>query len=260
MSINKKIKVKINNIIENFNSLDKDKIIKDLRVILLEDEPKSRTQAVRFSIVKKMFKKITDDKEFLSKIKPDQNITDGIVLEDAKRRDGEKLFDINLDLVEKINSYQHSNDIYELALYLLMITGRRVSELMEAVFINVKGNRNIKIDGVKKRTDEGICEFIPLINKTKFFKLYKKFKIMLKHVSSLSSFHRNLGRNTKKKLGQDFNPHKMRKIYANYSFRFRNKLKEKLNTHIKRVLCHMSINASLNYTGININFDKDIIK
>ena len=259
MSINKKIKAKIVNIIDNFNKLNKKKIIVDISSILLEDDPKPRTQATRFSLVKKMFSNITDDKEFLSQIKPDQKITDGIVLDDQKKRDGEKLFTLDENLVRKIAYFEKSNDIYEIALYLLFVSGRRVSELMEANFINVKGNKNIKIDGVKKRTDEGICEFIPLINKTKFFKIYKKFKLMLKH-STITSFHRNLGRNTKKKLGQNMNPHKMRKFYANYSFKFRNKGLDKINTHIKNILCHQSINASLNYTGVDISFSKDFIK
>ncbi len=259
MSLSKKLKQELIILMNNFNDNNKDETIKKIHELVLADNPKPRTQSARFSRIKSSFNTITADDEFLDNIKPDKSITNNIIKENLKIRDDRRLINIDKDLINKIMSFEDSNDPEELAIYLLLVSGRRVSELLEAEFINKKKNKNIVIKGIKKRTDFKECEFQPLINKTKFFKLLKRFN-MLKRFIKIDTFHRNLNNRIKSRLGENYKPHLLRGIYAIYSYKFRNRTDLKINTFIQKILCHQSINSSLNYTQYKILFDKDIIK
>ena len=153
-----------------------------------------------------------------------------------------------------------SKNIFDIAIFLLFVSGRRTSELLSAKFINIKGSKDIGIKGILKRTDGGNdCVFTPMINKTLFFKILKEFNKLLKF-TNLNTFQRTLNRKIKNILGDDIHPHVMRGMYALYMFEFRNNKNKKINTFIRDALCHQSINASLNYTGYKVRFDKDIVK
>lgn len=261
MTISKKMKSEIEIIIKDYkNEKNKKNTLKKIESLLLKDKPKPRTQTVRFSLVKKMFKnRSITDKEFLKHIRPKQSITDAIVAENILVRDSQKLMTIKKEMIEKILSLGDSKNVHDLAIYLLFVSGRRTSEMLHAVFHNDKKNKLIRITGVLKRTDKTDCVFPPLINKTKFFKIYKKFKKTLKY-SNQYTFQRTIHRKTTKLLG--VKPHALRGMYITYAFIFRNKSNLKINTFIKEKLCHQSINASLNYTQYKLDDDinSDFVK
>lgn len=259
MSLSKKLNNDIHNLMNKLNDNNKDDLIKKITELVLADNPKPRTQSARFSRIKTLFNTISEDKNFLNKIKPDKKITEDIIKDNIKIRDDQKLINIDENLIRKIMNFQNSNDPEELAIYLLLVSGRRVAELLEAEFINRKKNKNVVIKGLKKRSDFIECEFIPLITKTKFFKHLKRFNLLKKFIN-IDTFHRNLNNRVKNRLGEKYKPHVLRGIYATYSFKFRNKQKKTLNKFIMDALCHQSINSSLSYNQFDINFDKDIIK
>ena len=60
-------------------------------------------------------------------------------------------------------------------------------------------------------------------------------------------------------LGDNFHTHNLRGIYAIYSYTFRNPDNIKINPFVKSALNHLSLDASLSYTGYKINFTNDII-
>jgi len=233
----------------------KQNMLDDINQIILADDPAMRTITIRYSLVKKMFKEITDDKSFLSKIKPDPKITETIIEQNNKIRDDKKLIIIDRADIKQTLSYGFSNDVYDLFIFLLFVTGRRTHELFSANFVNVMKSKNIRIEGVAKRTDEGICEFPPLISKTKFFKIYNRYK-KLQHKTNQNTFHRGLNRHIKKVFpNKKWNPHVFRGMYVMYGYKFRNTKRQKINTFIKEHLCHQSINASMNYTQYKLADD-----
>lgn len=260
MTLSKKIQSDINLLKENFTDSNKNETLSKIKDIVLNDSPKNRTISTRYSIIKKQFKEITDDQDYLKLIRPEDSITKSLIELNAKIRDEQKQIIISEETINKLKGLENTDDVFELAIYLLFITGRRVSEILSSSFSNIKKSKNIKIDGVKKRTDDGNdCEFPPLVSKTKFFKLYKKFMKILKF-NNKNTFHRTLNRKLKKILGKTYKPHHLRGIYVTYLFKFRNTENMKINTFIKENLCHQSTNSSLSYTGYRMDFNKDILK
>lgn len=260
MGLSKKILNDIQQIIDTFDENNKDEIIKKITEVIMNDSPKPRTQTTRFSLIKKKFAQVTNDKEFLKKIKPDDEIIDKLIKDNKRIRDEAENINVNEDVIKKIMPLKNSRDVFDLAIWLLLMSGRRSSELMTAKFNNIRGTVDVGIDGVKKRRDGGNdCVFSPLVPKTVFFKVYNDFKRLFKFTNK-DTFQRTLNRRVKKLLGEEFHPHTLRGIFALYSFKFRNKNNKKINTFIRDALCHQSINASLNYTGYKILFDNDIIK
>ncbi len=258
MSLSKKISAQIILLMENLTDSNKEETIKSIKFIVLEDSPMPRTQSARFSRIKTLFKTISEDEVFLKKIRPDPKITEDIIKDNVETRDERRLINITEEMINKILKIKDSNDPHELAIFLLFVSGRRVAELLEAEFINKKKIKKVIIFGVKKRTDNTECQFIPLINKTRFFKQLRRFDMFKKFIN-MDTFHRTLNRKIKVILGESFKPHTLRGMFVTYSFKFRNKDNLKINTFIMRALCHQSINSSLNYTQYRITFDKDIL-
>jgi len=261
MSLSKKIKSQLQPLVNNLSEKNKGTTLSKINKILTNDKPKDNTLTVRYSLTKKLFKGKTTDTAFLSKIRPNPKITESVIENNERVRDNKKLIDITEDDVRKILSFHDSSKIFELMIWLLFVSGRRTSELLTAKFTNAKSNKAIRIKGVKKRSDSDTveCEFIPLVSKTKFFKVYNKFKRILNY-SNLGTIHRTLDRRIKRHFNSVWHPHLLRGAHANYAYKFRNKDKDKINTFIQNQLCHQSVRASLSYTGYNIAFDNDIVR
>jgi site-specific recombinase XerC len=266
MSLSKSTILDINKLIKSFKDIkQQDKTLKKISIILHNDNPKDRTLASRYSVVKNMFRKITNDEIFLQQIKPEDQITTNIIKENSKIRDDRKTVSLTTKDILKITELRKSRDMYDIAIYLLFMSGRRTSELLSSIFKNKKKEKRISILGLKKRRKniDKLCYFTPLVNKTKFNKIYNKFKRKYnnsKIVGNTNLFSRTLNRRIKSRINTNFHPHMLRGFYVAYLFKFRNYEKKKINTFIRDNLCHQTINASLNYTGYNIELKKDILK
>lgn len=260
MGLPKHLDIKINAIIKDYKRNSDDQTLKLIKDSIYSDQPKPRTITHRYSLTKKKFKSITSDVDFLKQIKPDISLTNSVIQQNKIIRDNKQIININEDLIKKILSFENSEDIFKLFMYLLLISGRRTTELLNSKINNIKG-KGIQFEVAKRRntTDDKFAIFNSLTSKSKFFKNYNKFKRLYKRVNQ-QTFQRTLLRKVNKYLGDNIRPHTLRGIYANYLYKFRNKQMIKINTFIKDVLSHKSAETSLNYTGYNIQLKKDIIK
>ena len=266
MSLSQKIKEQVNNLLPEMkaDTIDYAPILEKIKQIIIEDDPKPRTQAIRYSQIKKMFKAVTDNAEFLNQIKPPKELQDIVFEDDKKVRDNRTRIAITQPIVEQIMSYAFSEDPAKLFIYLLFVSGRRTQELYSSKFVNIKQSKDIQLIGITKRRDvnDNTCMFTPLIAKTRFFQIYKKYRKLRKVYSSQLTFQRHLDRLIKKEFPEHkFHPHVFRGMYVTYLFRFRNYQNLKINTFIKQHLHHQSINTSMNYTQYYVvpEFNKDII-
>lgn len=262
MTLSKKLTQDVRELMRQFTKNNKKRTLSKIKKLVLKDNPKPRTQTIRFSHIKKLFRDITKDEEWLREIRPDPKITTAVIQENNTVRDQRKLITVDKKTIDTLMGFADSSNVYDVAMYLLFVSGRRVSELNSAQFINAKGNQNIRIKGVKKRTDNIVCEFSPLIRKSNFFKVLRKYRKM-RTLQKGETFHRALNRRIKQAFpDKQYKPHVLRGFYVTYAFKFRNKTDSKINTFIMNTLCHQSINASMNYTQYKLSEDivSDILR
>lgn len=242
----------------NLTKEDKIKLANDIINYFMNLDVTDKTKTVYISLAKKYIMSNIDDKYFINLIIPDKEFTKNVKINSIKIRDNKPMIIINNQIINKLFSFKNSKNIYEINIYLLFVTGRRFSELIDAKFYNIKGSKRIiKIDGIKKMRDDDnnkICDIILLDNKTHVLKLIKKFQKDVKKFK-FDNYKRNFTRNIKKIMNDDnFIPHTLRGIYALYLYTYNNPTNIRINQYIKNVLCHKNINSSLAYT--NIKFEK----
>lgn len=259
MTLPKKIKNEIIALGKALNNENKDKTLRRIRYLIIGHAYSNRSQSVNFSLAKTILKSYTNDTNFLKKIKPSDEIIKTIIAEDMKNRDIKSNITIKRNEIEKILNYHNSYDIFQLAIFLLLTSGKRTRELMDSK-ITSGSKKNLKINNILKRTDKNQnLEFIPMIPKTVFLKSYRKFKQLYKYTNK-DTFQRSLNRSIKRNLGDVYYPHILRKIYANYLFKHRNTENLKINPFLKKVLLQQSVTSSLYYTGIKFDFVNDFVK
>lgn len=239
--------------------------INSILKIVNADDPSERSLLVRYSVARKILQSFTKNKKLLDMMLPPRDLSNKVNKENTIRRDKKKRILIDERFVRKIMGYRNSENVFELCIFLLLITGRRTGEILNARFYNKRAGRDMYIDGVLKRSSKEAangCHFPPLIRKTKALRLIKKFRKKLADRGKMNekSFRRDLLRKTKKLLGANVYPHLLRGIYANYLYKFRNDENMKINSFIMEKLCHEGVTTSLNYTGFELLFDKDFVK
>lgn len=222
-------------------------VLAKIKRLVMGDNPSMRTITIRFSLIKKIFKKHTHDADFLAKIKPDPRITEKVVTQNKTRRDTAKRRRITYSQVHTLMGFKDSNDVYELAMFLLFVSGRRVRELFVAHFIDDKKSNRIKANGLLKRSDKVECQFRPIGKKSDFFSALSKFRAMAKKMT-FDAFSRGLNRKIKRVFNDDtIHPHSLRGMYITYLFKHHNDENMAINPFIQRHLCHQNINSSLSY-------------
>lgn len=263
MKIPKWMEPEIKKIVNEYNEKEPSKTLKQIRTLVYKNKPSNRTITWRYSAIKFKLKSISKMKKILNLIKPSDELTRKVIEANSKKRDNDKRLIVTSDFIKKIMSFEHSKNPYEMYIWLLLISGRRLHEILKSKFVNVPRQKTITMIGVTKKKskniDDIIIKFTPLVAKTRFFKVYKRLMKVYKY-SNIKNISYNLQINIKKKLGKEYKSHQLRGIYAMYLYTFRNKQNDKINTFIKNVLNHDSIDSSLSYTGITFDFNKDIIK
>lgn len=273
-NINKVLLKEIENVILD-GKLTNENILKKLDKILNSDDVKPRTLSLRYSVAKKIYltKRKDPDIEFSKKIKPDDNITSEIIKVNQEIRDNKRQLLIPAKLIKDIIKLKKSDDLRDIYIYILLISGRRFSDIFDNALPETSSDivkyskdpsnkNNIVVIGLKKR-DKSLCKFKALTNRSDFFKILKKINIGLN--SSKLAFRKSLALHIEK-LGKRNNlsfkltPHMMRGIYAVYIWTFRNDGNFKINTSIQNSLCHVSINSSNSYTGMVMDFKKDLLR
>lgn len=254
------------------NKMTEKEVLEQIKLNVEKPGLKERTMTKNYSLVRTFFKRVLNNekyKDFLFKIKNDE-LTDKVLVMDKTTRDERKEIKIDKEVIKKIISFQHSLILEEIVIFVMFVTGRRISEIL-----NVGRRVNMKVLGfdfkektepdkvsfcgiLKKKDNEHFeCQTIKiLITKTKLKKLITKIKL-------LRGIRKNINIIQKtnvlvKKLHEGFVSHSIRKLYVSYSYKFLNKNSLKFNTFIKEFLNHDSIETSLSYNDYIINFDKPL--
>jgi hypothetical protein len=256
------ISTELDKIILKYDSKNDEKTLDEIKKLVFTKNPSDRTITWRYSMIKSNLKKIDKFKNILSKVKPSDDLTKNVIESNKKKRDEIKRTIIDKEIINKIMKFEKSNNIYEIYIWLLFISGRRLREIIKSKFYNIKGSQLINMKGVfkkKNNNEENSIKFKTLIPKTRFFKAHKKLMKIYKY-SNIKNLSHNLQINIKKKLGKEYKTHNLRGIYVMYAYKFRNNENKKLNSFIMDFLNHDVIESSLSYTNYLINFDIDIIK
>lgn len=261
MTLSKTMSADIEILVRQFLiKISKKKFLKLLKEIIMADDPSLRTQSHRYSQAKLIAKKRISSEKFLKEIRPDDKITKEVIKLDLESIKKKQITTISGDQLQTIMRFKNSYKPDELALYLMLISGRRLKEICESKFKTKKLTKNkILIHGVAKRRDAKQFFEIELIdNKTSFFKSLKDLKKGIKN-KKYGSFQKSVMRKMKKVLRHEFHPHMLRRVYAVYLFQFRNRNNISMNAFIQNVLTHQSISASVHYTNIKFDFNSDIL-
>ncbi len=238
---------------------DEEKALRDITKVILDKKPSERSQSVSYSVVKKMMKEYSANQDFLRKIKPSDEITKRLIKKNAEIRDNKKILAVSKETIKKIIAMKTSTDPHELAMYLLFVSGRRSSEILDCDFRLAKDKKHIATTKLKKaRNGDNNNEeatFSTITRPTTFLKIATRFKGM--NVNKVT-FPRMMGMKIKQMIDPTYHPHMLRGIYAAYMFKFNNPEKLKINSFIKQALNHKSIEPSLSYTGYSLTFEDKI--
>lgn len=268
MTLSKYLQNQAHTLGRNLRSSNKQKTLEKITTLILSNSKAHRTQTSNFSHVKKIMRRYTNDLVFLNKIKPPLFITQKVIKMDNAVLDTRTSFTVSRKAIEQMINYRHSSDIFELAIYLLLVSGRRVKEITDSKITDCAkraslpsvGERNrLCIDNIVKRKDKNQnLKFLILRDKQEFMRSYRKFK-KLYTTQNKRTFHTLLIRRIKKWFGHSYHPHLLRKIYAVYHFKFRNPRNLTINPFIKQLLLQQNIRSSVFYTGIKFDFRRDIL-
>jgi integrase len=237
--------------------------VSKIKQIVESGDPSERSLLVRYSVARQMLSKHTLDKDLLNMLLPPRDISDKVAKENNIKRDDQKRINVTKHFIKKIIDLQNTNNLYELSLFLLLNTGRRTQELITGRFYSKRNDPLLYLDGVLKRSHTPNGHGFPTLKKkTVVLRLIRKLQKTIKHKSDFNfdTYRRELLRYTKRILGSVVHPHMLRGIYANYLYKFRNTDNLKINSFIKSVLSHETVQASLSYTQFHLLFDDDFIK
>ena len=260
MTLSKKDKEFIKKIEEKYNKeLEKDekkKLARETAKYFEDNYKNLRTVTTKITLAKKKLRLSTKDFDFYKDINPKREITKEVIKMNQKVLDKETTFTkINKSWMDDIiKKFRKSNNIKELAVYILLNTGRRMNELINGEFTSNQNCKNkIFFKGILKKRDKDLNEFIcidTIDSKDNVLNAVEKFKSKIKGKKKLS-IQRNL-QNGIKELTHPFHftSHFLRVAYANYLFQFRNPEQQIFNAFIKKVLNHASLLSSINYTSI----------
>ena len=262
--IKEKLETELINMLDKLS--DKEILDKIKQIVFTVGDKKNgisdRTITWRYSLIKKKLKPRLS-KELSNKIKPPNNLTDKVIKENIERRNSMIVKQVSKETIQKILSFETSKNPYEMYIYLMFITGRRLREILDGTFRNEKGTKNIFMTGLKKTRQKELedreVQIIPLVAKTKFFRVYRKLKNILKY-SNIKHIENNLQKNIKTILGPEWKTHDLRRAYGIYMWKHRNPQRLSINPFLQKVLNHSSIDTSIHYCNLDLSFNEDIVK
>lgn len=263
----KEVQQKINQLAKELKESNKEETLKKIKTTLESNGFSERSLTKYYSETKKLFKEYTKDQEFLKEIRPSPELTERIINLNKTVRDNRPMKVINKDFLLKVKSMKNnkgqskSNTINRLLIYLIFVSGRRVSEIIEGTFYTKKNNKDIFFKGIKKKKGgkdrDTEFELKLLTSKSSFIKCYKLFKELTKGKTT-KSLTITVNNYIKRNFGESFTSHTFRGVYGNYLFKFFNPDNLVINQYLRKVLKHDVIETSLNYTAYKIDIDKPI--
>ena len=219
------------------------------------------TKSVNYSKVKKLFKDYTSDATFLKEIRPDPILTAKLFKDNKERLKRVKLLNIDKETIIKILSFRNSKrDVFKLFIFLLFVTGRRVSELMYSDITLKPKSNDLTISHILKRNDKNqYLSFPPIVSPKIVLRALDDFKSAFLYTNP-NTFNKNVNAHIKRHFGSKFHSHVLRKMYAIYLYQFRNEDEMTINPFLQKVLLQQTLTSSFFYTGIKYSFNTDIAK
>lgn len=212
--------------------------------IVRDGSPTDGTKLVRYSQVKSYLKKNLPD--FVSLVAVPVDLIDGVAADRAmKLKDRENIV-VEKDWLDTIEGWRSSESIPELAAYLQLMSGRRISEIHSAEF-KAYGARIGSTELRKKRGNTSLCIF-PLHPSTKakdWLHLLEKFRS--KQNVSVNTLTTSVNRRLKK-LDSILTSHKLRGVYANLMWRLSGR-KQVQTGFIQDILCLESHDVAIHYSA-----------
>ena len=95
-----------------------------------------------------------------------------------KKLEEQKPIEVKSEVLDKLLEYKNSNSEAELAIYLLLVSGLRVNELLNNEFHKVKNTLYIKRLSKRKDNKENFPIKLLFVYPSEFIKLYEKFKTL----------------------------------------------------------------------------------
>ena len=264
-------------IIKNYTN-NNDYTFSDLREFIdqniMNDNPKAKTIATRYSLTKNFIRdnypEITEKQ--LKLIKPDDELTNSIIQKDLEIKSNKKNIKFDDILVNKILDFKQTNDLYELAIYLQFISGRRADEIKDPEYkIRATKDNKLKMLLSKKNNENKnkyfTIQIIPdTITPAQFKQSVNVLRQNMNHIGS-NDYIKRLNRKIKKLVRKDLTSHNLRGFYASYMFNEHNPDNQNINGFISKILNHDSDNSSLNYSNyiyektkkkVNENVDENV--
>ena len=245
-------------IIKNFTNKNDYKFVDLLAFIsdkIMEDSPKAKTISTRYSLTKKFLRNNYPDltEKQLKLIRPDEDITLGIIQNDEIVKSNKSNIHFNKELVDKILDFKLTDDIYELAIYLQFISGLRAGEIIDKDYkIRIKDETIRMMLSKKKDNKKNKYYPINLIQNTLTAKEFKNGLTQVRAFADLlksTDWIKRINRSVKKKVRKDLTSHGLRGMYATYMFNTQNLDNQNINGYISKVLNHEGPDSSLNYSN-----------
>ena len=247
--MSKKIYSSIDSIIDSKNLLD------NIKEIVNTGTKNNATVVSRYSLVKKYIKTNYPDKftiEIIDSIKPDINISDEVFKKATDARINKKSFTFTDSDIEKLYSLVLSNNIYDIIIYCLFVSGRRIGEILNGVYTTIKRKPNythfMGMSKLKNKEDTG-HNILLLDRCTNFKKLIKIIQDKYKG-KSIQDITKRTNTRLKKLFGPSYHNHILRAIYGVYSHHKVDNQKTNINGWLTKILNHYDSNSSLNYSYI----------
>lgn len=244
---------------DNYDEKKQEEILKEINDLIMKQNFSERTITVYFSQTKNLFKQTISNDTFLKKIRPADDITNKVLKENNIKRNERTMKTIRQGMIEQIISFSDSYNASKLLIYLMLVSGRRIGEVINGKFYLKKNEKNIMFKGILKKKEDKNTEYkiLLLTTKSKFIKSYKKFKL-LTYNRKLLSLNQTTNAKIKELFGDEYSSHTMRGIYANYLFKFHNTQKLTINPFLQMVLKHDVVETSLNYTHYDFDFNEKL--
>lgn len=216
-----------------------------------------RTLTAKLSTAKKYFANNGYDKRFLIHLYPEKKISNEVRKQNDLVLEKTRFIEIKKSYVDNIiDNYSNEQvDYHKLAIYLLLASGRRLSEILSSEFeIDENEKHNVMVDILLKKRDDAKNFSIRIIgSRNKFINAMNVFKMLIseiKHLTAQQGIQKYIRDNyTKDGLKTS---HFFRVLYANYLVKYENPDHILYNIYLKDVLNHNNYLTSINYSSIRV--------
>lgn len=233
---------------------------KRVRELAYRNDPTDRTITVRYSQMKKHIREIHPNysDEFLRGLNPPKSLTAKIIAENKERKMQRKLVKFDAELLNKIFDLRESDNVYDQAIYLQFISGRRINEIFDNDFrVSSKDPRQVSMRLSKKSDDKKFHKFELLKDTSdngEFKTMLKKMRTSINGMS-VKDFTNRVNRKIRDVVRKDLSSHDLRGLYAVLKFETDNPDNLTMIGHINKSLNHgeTSIDSSVSYS--NFQYD-----